>query len=901
MRRCVKSIVLSIIAALFGVFMLSGPVFADPDPNTPDQDTSQDITVDDGEQPTCYDEVGGVGWLICPGTSFLANIIDGAYNIIEQLIRVEPLPSDSESPIYVVWSYVKNITNLLFVAFLLIVIYSQLTGYGINNYGIKRVLPRFIVAAIAVNLSYIICTLAVDISNIIGGSVLGLFDGILNDALANSQISDVAASTSVASIVATILGIGTVGTVVALTFAGGVTGVLWALIPIILSGALAVISAVITMAARQALIILLAMVSPLAIVCCLLPNTEKWYQKWKQIFFSMIIFYPMFSILYGASRLAGLIVITSANSWLSVVLGIAIEVLPLFFSIPLLRMSGTMLGRIDGMVHRVGAPAVGMAARASTERQAIARQRQLSGTGRFAAMPHNRLARYLEQRRMNREVDLKEAAISNDDRYRTRAMGREYFNSNGRINRRGADHYEREERRLENNAERTSYAALFDKGFKTDGTDSRVGRMQAGRIARINESYSRAIVNDSIANAYSNAVKFENMESRAQTIQDGMKNQNSQIYSQVMSTFSATDTASRQRAVSAVLSDAITAKARVDREAKDNYATYFNSIEPGDELTRILENSIDNKDYNAMVSALQTMAVRGDHDKIGAVLRAKSSVIYGDTATDKIMQKELRDSLIRMKADDANLWAWAKANMIRSAMHGSGVGIASYIDYATFMKGATIEGDTSDSAIAKVNSDAIIQGITDSSIAKGQDRTVFNDILDMQRNNVIVANDAGKLSTKFSIKQLRSAATSGAMDGDQLDALNNLLTGGIKKHGAHDAWIQANRNSIISNITEFLSGMSASQLASAKTATITSLNDALMQLEPADIREINGHQISGLLADALREQSASLCRPNAVTDRNKMNAAVREMLGITEINPNGPNVRPGGTQDAVRI
>ena len=881
--------------------MLSGPVFATP-ADTPDPDTTTtapaDEEQDETEQPTCYDEVGGVGWLVCPGTGFLANIIDGAYNIIEQLIKVDPLPGDKESPIYVVWSYIKNITNLVFVFFLLIVIYSQITGVGISNYGVKRVLPRFIVAAIAVNLSFIICTLAVDVSNILGGSIINFFDKILNDALLNSQISDVAASTSVASIVATILGIGTVGTVAALTFAGGVTGVLWALIPIVLSGAVAVISAVVTMAARQALIILLAMISPLAIVCTLLPNTDRWYQKWKQLFFSMIVFYPMFSILYGASRLAGLIIITSANSWLTVVLGIAVEVLPLFFSIPLMRMSNTMLGRIDGLIHRASAPAVGMAARASTERQAIARQRQLSGTGRMAAMPHNRLARYLEQRRMNREVDLREAAANNDDTYRTRATGRNYFDSRGRLNRRGVEHYAREQARLENSSQRTHYAAVFDDGFKNYGEDARVTRRQANQISQINDRYSQSIVNDSIASAYATSVRFNNMENRARTIQEGMKDQNSRIYSQVMDTFNATDSGARQKATSAVLSDAINAKARVDKEAKDNYATLYNSFEPGDGLTRELESAIDNKDYNAMVSALQTMAVRGDHDKIGEVLRQKSNSIYGDSAVDKIMQKELRDALIRMKGDDANLWAWAKANMIRSAMNGSGAGIASYIDYSSFMNGATIQGDTSASAIAKVNSDAIIQGITDSGIAKGQDRTVFNDILDMQRQNIITQQN-GKLSTKFSIKQLRSAATSGAMDGDQLDALNNLLTGGIKKYGANDAWIQANSTAIADNIVEFLSGMSASQLASAKTATITSLNDALLELEPADVRTLNGHRISGRLADALREQSASLCRPNAVTDRNKMNAAVREMLGIEEINPNGPNIRPGGTQNAV--
>ena len=102
--------------------MLSGPVFATP-ADTPDPDTTTtapaDEEQDDTEQPTCYDEVGGVGWLICPGTGFLANIIDGAYNIIEQLIKVDPLPGDKESPIYVVWSYIKNITNLVFVSLLL--------------------------------------------------------------------------------------------------------------------------------------------------------------------------------------------------------------------------------------------------------------------------------------------------------------------------------------------------------------------------------------------------------------------------------------------------------------------------------------------------------------------------------------------------------------------------------------------------------------------------------------------------------------------------------------------------------------------------------------------------------------------------------------------------------------
>ncbi|MCZ6324111.1 hypothetical protein O5165_25825, partial [Escherichia coli] len=42
---------------------------------------------------------------------------------------------------------------------------------GLNNYSIKKMLPRLIVAAILVNLSYYICAIAVDISNILGHSL----------------------------------------------------------------------------------------------------------------------------------------------------------------------------------------------------------------------------------------------------------------------------------------------------------------------------------------------------------------------------------------------------------------------------------------------------------------------------------------------------------------------------------------------------------------------------------------------------------------------------------------------------------------------------------------------------------------------------------------------------------
>lgn len=294
MGKCIKSIVLSVIAAVFGILALSGPVFATPDTGNgnnddttvvtdePDADTTTDEngneTTDndnnDGEEEdeesskvSCYDQVGSLGWIICPGAGLFGNVIDGAYDLLTQIIEVNPLPTDNESPTYVVWEYFKDITNTIFIIFILVIIISQLTGFGINNYGIKKALPRIIISAILVNLSYIICTLAVDLSNILGNAFQDFFVNVQNIAIENGTISEVANGASVGGIVASMLGIGTAGAVFAGALVyGSIGGVIWLLLPILLSGLIAVISAVVTMAARQALIYLLVMISPLAII-----------------------------------------------------------------------------------------------------------------------------------------------------------------------------------------------------------------------------------------------------------------------------------------------------------------------------------------------------------------------------------------------------------------------------------------------------------------------------------------------------------------------------------------------------------------------------------------------------------------------------------------------------------
>ena len=304
------------------------------------------------ENATCYSQVGGLGWLVCPVMAFLSKGIDTIYGVIEDFLIVEPISMEQDSPVYKIWMYIRNLTNIVFVIFFMFIIYSQITGFGISNYGIKKALPKLIIAAILVNLSYVIAALAVDASNIIGRGLHDFLGNIAQEALDSGAVTaDV--SVSFYDVFTTIAAGGVIGAL-AVGLAGGPLGLLLALMPVILGGIISVVIGLVTISLRQAVIILLVAIAPLAFVAYLLPNTEKWFKKWVNTFSQMLFFYPMFSLLFGASKLASWLFISSANSMLGVILGLAVQVLPLILALSLMKMAGTILGGVSNALGKLG-------------------------------------------------------------------------------------------------------------------------------------------------------------------------------------------------------------------------------------------------------------------------------------------------------------------------------------------------------------------------------------------------------------------------------------------------------------------------------------------------------------------------------------------------------------------
>lgn len=310
---------------------------------------------DEDGDPTCL--VDGVGWLLCPISNFLAKINDQSFKIVSKLMNYDVLVTRGDNGegftnIYNQWANMRNIANAIFIIALLVVIYSQMTGTGLNSYNIKRMIPRLIAAAILINVSFWICALAVDFSNVLGKGLYDLLSGMAADPN-NVEGSSGQWETVMSSILAgtAVAGVGlSAGLIVA--GAGASYALLSFALPLVLGVLLALIVAIVTLIARQAIITILIIVAPIAFALYLLPNTSKWFDKWRGLFTTMLIMYPIIGVVFGGSALASAAVRSTApDDVMTQLAALGIAGLPLALAAIIGKLSGGMLGNVMGMVN----------------------------------------------------------------------------------------------------------------------------------------------------------------------------------------------------------------------------------------------------------------------------------------------------------------------------------------------------------------------------------------------------------------------------------------------------------------------------------------------------------------------------------------------------------------------
>jgi len=279
------------------------------------QGTAQTQSTDTGEN--CAIEK--IGWMLCPIISGASKLSDKVFDVLaNNFLQTDPqLLADAtnggqEAGTKQAWNVARNLANIMFIMAFLAIIISQVTGYGINNYGIKKMIPRLIVAAIAVNVSYYICQLVVDLTNILGYEVQNTLEGIANS-IGPSVFGEVSKyggadhSTGGGTTILTVIAAASLGVA---AFAWVSAGFLISIAFFVL---ITVITIVIILLLRKALIVLLVVISPIAFVMYLLPNTERLFNRWLKMFWQLLMVFPVVGLLFGAGQLASTIILVSGT------------------------------------------------------------------------------------------------------------------------------------------------------------------------------------------------------------------------------------------------------------------------------------------------------------------------------------------------------------------------------------------------------------------------------------------------------------------------------------------------------------------------------------------------------------------------------------------------------------
>ncbi len=326
--------------------------------------------------------VDGIGWMICPLMNALGGLNDALYGWVESVLVLNPLTqtdsvSGDQTPQYQNWSRIRDIANVLLVIGFLAIIFSQITSIGISNYGVKRMLPRIVLIAIAINLSWVIMSLAIDVVNVLGVGLNALLDSAAVNASADTlnfsrTVSDLVSGAGIAAIA---VGGGVLAAF--LTASGGSTLVLLAA-PFILGAVLALLAAVATLFLRNALIIVLVIISPVAIVAYLLPNTEEYFKRWRKLFMSMLLLFPMAALLFSGAKFAAYVIVTS-NQPLAQISALFVMAAPLGMLPWLANSAGGILSTVNGRLGNMAKSIQGATQRGLQNRVETGRAERRAG------------------------------------------------------------------------------------------------------------------------------------------------------------------------------------------------------------------------------------------------------------------------------------------------------------------------------------------------------------------------------------------------------------------------------------------------------------------------------------------------------------------------------------------
>ena len=318
-----KICIISLLSLAFASIVGGVSMAATNDPLDPDY-VDPLGAVDDSDQKGCTKGSSSWSWFPCTMNKFISGASRNIFEQSESFIRTDP-EIFKNNALKLGWKTARNLANLVVVVMLIITIMSQISGFGISNYGVKKALPRIVVVAVLINLSYLICQIAIDVMNISGEAIRNAFDPLIDSAWAKVHydpgvFASLAGGTTTTALSLILAYFGTK------TFLASGESIMLLAIFLLITILVGVMLLIAVIVVRAALVVLLTITSPLAVVLAVFPGTKKSFNRWFDLFKGVLLCYPMTSLMVYGGNFAAVIAMAALGLNSITIAGIDIPV-----------------------------------------------------------------------------------------------------------------------------------------------------------------------------------------------------------------------------------------------------------------------------------------------------------------------------------------------------------------------------------------------------------------------------------------------------------------------------------------------------------------------------------------------------------------------------------------------
>lgn len=314
-------------------------------------------------EANCDDALSPMGWVLCPIMNFADNMYDWFKTLANELLFFETdkyQPGQKSEGLYNSWKTMVKIANTILVLVGVVIIAGQIFSFEfISAYTVKKALPRLVIAAILIQLSWIMVTTGVQIVNAIGAGLYWLLVApfkIGSDGGNILEIGSIIGSSSAnqGGGVANGVGFGVViaamtGVVATSILTGAWVSIIMAAVGVLVSLAVAIV----VLLLREATLIILIAISPIAIALWILPGTEGIWKLWWKTFSRLLMMYPLIMLLFAGGTISA-IILAQSSSYINLLFAIVVYFIPIFLISATYKFAGGAFASMASFTEKIG-------------------------------------------------------------------------------------------------------------------------------------------------------------------------------------------------------------------------------------------------------------------------------------------------------------------------------------------------------------------------------------------------------------------------------------------------------------------------------------------------------------------------------------------------------------------